>query len=213
LRWRFELFQRGRLDRVVVEEVAGHAIVVLPTVFNPRVFRSGAFFAESLDSSLIPPGSSVLDLGTGSGVLGVVAAAWAGSVVATDLNPAAVRCVRVNALLSGREQQIDARLGDLFAPVNGERFDAVLFNPPYYRGTPQTDFERAWRSEDVVERFARELPLHLAPNGRALVALSTDGESPAFLACFRRSGLPVSTVVTRRYPNETFTLYALRARE
>jgi release factor glutamine methyltransferase len=212
LRWRFRLLQRGRLDRVVVEEVAGRSIVVLPTVFNPRIFRSGAFFAESLAPALIPPGSSVLDLGTGSGVVGVVAATWAGWVVATDVNPEAVRCARINALLHHLDGRIEVRAGNLFDPVAGERFDVVLFNPPYYRGAPTTESDRAWRSEDDVERFARELASHLTPNGRSLVVLSTDGESEAFLASFQRAGLAVSAITSRQYANETFTMYALNAR-
>jgi release factor glutamine methyltransferase len=213
LRWRFQLFQRRRLDRVVVEDVAGRPVVVLPTVFNPRLFRSGAFFAESLSAVLIPPGSSVLDLGAGTGVLGVVAASWASRVIASDVNLEAVRCIQINILLNQQDSRVEARAGDLFTPVSGERFDVVLFNPPYYRGTPKTEFDRAWRSDDVVERFARELPNHLEPSGRALVVLSTDGESEAFLACFRGAGLVVSPVASRHYLNETFTIHSLEVGE
>jgi release factor glutamine methyltransferase len=211
LRLWFALSQRRRLDRIVVETVAGRPIVVLPTVFNPRLFRSGAFLAEMLDPSLVPAGSSVLDLGTGSGVLAIVAAASAHRVVAVDLNPEAVRCARINLLLHHCEDRVDARHGDLFQPIAGERFDVILFNPPYYRGAPSSAFDLAWRSPDVVERFAHDVVNHLEVGGRALVVLSTDGETSSFLASFARSGLSVTIVAQRRYPNETFTVYALRA--
>jgi HemK-related putative methylase len=211
LRWRFELFLRGHLDRVVVEHVAGRPFVVLPTVFNPRLFRSGAYFAETLGPLLVPVGSSVLDLGTGSGVLAVVVATWSDRVVAVDLNPEAVRCARINALLHRRDDRIDVRYGDLFQPIGDERFDVILFNPPYYRGSPASELDRAWRSSDVVERFAGEVSDHLLPGGRALVVLSTDGEASSFLASFGRAGLSVAVVAERRHPNETFSIYALRA--
>ncbi len=48
LRTRFRLWQRPRLERVVVERVAGRPLVVLPGVMNPNVFRTGAFFAKTL---------------------------------------------------------------------------------------------------------------------------------------------------------------------
>ncbi len=209
LRWWFRLVGRRHLDRVVVERVAGYSLVVLPTVFNPRLFRSGAFFAESLDATLVPPSSSVLDLGTGTGILGVVAATWAKRVVAVDVNPEAVRCARINALLNRCDEKMEVWPGDLFEPVDGERFDLILFNPPFYRGVPFSASERAWRSIDVVDRFAVELSEHLTPNGRALVVLSTDGETGSFVAGFHQAGLVVARVAERVYPNETFTVFAL----
>jgi len=209
-RWRFRLFQQRRLSQIVVEEVAGRPILVLPHVFNPKVFRSGAFLAESLSANLIPERSAVLDLGTGSGVAAIAAAEWADHIVGVDVNPVAVRCARLNALLNYAEGQIEIREGDLFSPVAGERFDVILFNPPYYRGEPRDLADRAWRSVDVVERFAAELPRYLTSAGRALVALSTDGETNAFLDCFRQCNLAIDVVAERVTLNETFTLYSLR---
>ena len=44
------------------------------------------------------------------------------------------------------EHRIDVRHGDLFEPVAGERFDLVLFNPPFLLGAPQDERDAAWRS-------------------------------------------------------------------
>lgn len=207
LRWRFQLFQRRRYDHLVLERVNGTPLLVLPQVFNPKLFRTGAFLVEALDAQLIPPGSLVLDLGTGSGVGAIAAARWARRVVAVDINPAAVRCARINALLNGVEDRVEAREGDLFAAVRGQQFDVVLFNPPYFRGTPRDLLDRAWRATDVIERFAVELGRHLAPNGHALVVLSSDGEARAFLQAFAASGLVTTVVAERDLINETLTVY------
>jgi release factor glutamine methyltransferase len=209
LRLRFTLFQRHRHDALVLERVAGQPLVVLPQVLNPRLFESGAFLARSLGPALIGPGAAVLDMGSGSGVGAVFAARWAGRVVAVDCNPEAVRCTRINALLHRVEARVEARQGDLFAPVTGERFDVVLFNPPYLRGTPRTLLDQALWSGDVIERFAAGLAAHLTPAGCALVLLSTIGELPAQLATFRAAGLAVTPVAQHRLISETMLIYRL----
>ena len=208
---RFVLFQSRRHDRLVLESVAGFPVVVLPHVFNPKLFRTGEWLAESLDESLVRPGASVLDLGTGSGVAAVAAARLGARVVAVDINPHAVRCTRINALLNLVDGRVDVRLGNLFAPVAGQRFDLVLFNPPYFRGTPHSLLDAAWRSDDAAERFAAGVADHLAPGGRAIVLLSTDGDAPGFLAALADAGL--STTVRRRDErwHEVLTLYEVTA--
>src|SRR3970040_1936444 len=79
---------------------------------------------------------SVIDLGTGCGLLALLAARSARRVVATDVVEACVRCTWRNALMNGFEVQVDVRLGDLFAPVTGEVFDLILTNPPQMATPP-----------------------------------------------------------------------------
>jgi len=161
----------------------------------------------SITVPLIPTGGTVLDMGTGSGLGAIFAAQQASRVVAVDLNPAAVRCARINALLNGVEDRVEVREGDLFAPIGGERFDVVLFNPPYYRGKPRDALDLAWRSLDVVDRFAADLQCHLRPGGYALIVLSSDGEAAAFLQCFHEQGLSVTALASSDLINETLGIY------
>jgi HemK-related putative methylase len=208
LAWRFRLFQRHRYNRLVLEEVAGRSLVVLPGVFNPKLFRTGEFLAGCLGEEIIPPGSRVLDLGTGTGVGAVFAAQWAGCVVAVDINPAAVRCARLNALLYGCDQKVDVREGDLFAPVAGETFDVVLFNPPYYRGEPRDALDQAFRANGLIERFVAGAGAVIAPGGRALLVVSSDMDVAELVQCMRQEGFAGKVVRTREFINETVTVYA-----
>jgi release factor glutamine methyltransferase len=205
----YRLIGKDRYDAFRLERVSDAFFIVLPSVFNPKVPRSGEFLASLLDSRLIGPDSEVLDMGTGSGVCAVFAARHARRVVAVDINPAAVRCTGINALLNRLEHRIDVRLGDLFAPVSGERFDLILFNPPFVLGTPRDDRDRAWRSSDVAERFASELEAHLKPGGAALVLLSTFGDGALFLKAFRQQNLVLSVLAERRFVNEKLTIFRL----
>ena len=206
----YRLTGKDRDDEFRLERVRGVPLLVAPGVFNPKVPRTGAFLAAHLDPQLVRTDADVLDMGTGSGVCAVFAARVARRVVAVDISAAAVRCARINALLNHLEHRIEVRHGDLFAPVAGERFDVILFNPPFLRGAPRDDRDRAWRSTDVAERFAAGLPDHLKPGGSALVVLSTFGDAPRFLAEFRRRGIAISVLAERRFVNERLALFQLR---
>jgi HemK-related putative methylase len=206
----YRLTGKSRYDDFRFERVHGVPFLVTPSVFNPKVPRTGEFFAAHIDSKLVHRDAEVLDMGTGSGVCAVFAARHAARVVAVDVNPAAVRCAVINTLLNNLDHKIDVRHGDLFAPVRGERFDFVLFNPPFLRGAPHDQRDRAWRSSDVAERFAADLEAHLKPSGTALVLLSTFGDAKAFLREFHNRGFAISVYAERRFVNERLTLFRLK---
>jgi HemK-related putative methylase len=205
----YRLMGKDRYDDFRLERVHGMPFVVTPSVFNPKVPRTGEFLASQIDSRLVPRDCEVLDMGTGSGICAVFAAKHARRVVAVDINLAAVRCAGINALLNHVEHKIDLRHGDLFAPVLEERFDLVLFNPPFVQGPPRDDRDRAWRSNDVAERFAAGLGAHLKPAGSALVLLSTFGDGYVFLEEFRKQNFEISVLAERRFVNERLTIFRL----
>jgi HemK-related putative methylase len=209
LQLRFLLFQRHRFDQLVLEWVAERPFLILPQVFNPALFWTSEFTARCLNEGLIPPGSQVLDMGTGSGIGAVFAARWADKVTAVDINPAAVRCARINVLLNEVEECVTVRDGDLFTSVPGETFDVIIFNPPYFHGKPKNNLDHAFRADDVIERFSSQLRQHLNPNGYALVVLSSAGDESRQLNLFHRSGYQVNIAAQRHLATETLTLYKL----
>jgi release factor glutamine methyltransferase len=210
----FCLFDRRRYRATQLETIAGEPILVLSEVFNPKIFWSGEFFADSLlaDASLIPSGSTVLDMGTGSGIGAVFAARRARRVLAVDVNPQAVRSARINALLHRVEDRVEARESDLFGAVEGERFDRVMFNPPYFRREPRDLFERAFFATDVVERFASGLRDHLAPGGQCLLVLASSADEKALLRAFELHTFSVELAAQRDVRAEVLSLYRLTPR-
>jgi HemK-related putative methylase len=203
----YRLTGTHRYDRLRIERVLDLAVVVLPSVANPKVLRTGAFFASRIDGRLVATDAEVLDLGTGSGVCALVAARHARRVVAVDINPGAVRCATVNALLNHLEARIELHQGDLFSPVAGRRFDLILFNPPFLAGAPKDARDAAWRSSDVPQRFAAGLADHLQPSGAALVLLSSFGDAcPRYEAELKARGFRLEVFARRRYINETVTI-------
>jgi HemK-related putative methylase len=206
----YRLAGKDRYDEFRLEQIRGMRFIVIPSVFNPKVPRTGEFLASQINSALVSGDSEVLDMGTGSGVCAVFAAKHARRVVAVDINAAAIRCAGINALLNHVEHKIDLRHGDLFEPVAAERFDVILFNPPFVRAEPLDDRDRAWCSNDVAARFAAGLGAHLKPGGCALVVLSSFGDGLEFLKEFRRRNLEISVLAGRRFVNERLTIFRLK---
>ena len=81
------------------------------------------------NATVRPRVASVLDIGAGCGIQSLLAARHADRVVASDLNPRAVRIASFNAALN--HVAVDCIEGDLFEPVRGQRFDLVVSNPPF----------------------------------------------------------------------------------
>jgi methylase of polypeptide subunit release factors len=187
----------------------GTPLLVLPGVFDGVLTRTGVFMAETL-AELSLEHARVLDLGCGSGIGAVFAARGGAQVIAADLNPEAVRNTQLNALLLKLEAQIETRTGDLFETVRGERFDLILFNPPYYHGTPRDAADAAWRSPDAFERFLREAPDYLTAEGRIRLVLSSDGDIAPVLAATPQ----FTTRVVRQndFGNEVLTVYELQVK-
>jgi release factor glutamine methyltransferase len=208
---RFWLVDRRRYRKTRLETIAGAPLLVLADVFNPKIFWSGEFLADSIlaDTTLVPAGATVLDMGTGSGVGAVFAARRARRVLGVDVNPEAVRSARINALLHRVEDRVEVREGDLFGPVGEERFDRVLFNPPYYRREPRDLLERAFFATDVVERFAEGLRARLAPGGQCLLLLASSADESALLHAFEPHGFSVDMAARRDMGAEVLSLYRL----
>ncbi|MBZ5739112.1 DUF7059 domain-containing protein [Nocardioides mangrovi] len=115
-----------------------------------------------------PVGRS-LDLGTGCGVQALHLAQHSGEVVATDVNPRALRIARLNMDLNRIETPVDVRQGSFFEPVAGERFDLIATNPPFVI-SPATGERLVYRDsglpgDRVVEDIVRAAPDHLTEGG------------------------------------------------
>ncbi|MBS3885455.1 MAG: peptide chain release factor N(5)-glutamine methyltransferase [Dethiobacter sp.] len=103
----------------------------------------------------------ILDLGTGSGAVAISIAVLLpeSEVVAVDISPAALHVATQNAARHGVTNRVRFLAGDLYAPVCGERFDAIVSNPPYISSTDIETLERD------VKDFEPRLALSGGPDG------------------------------------------------
>ena len=127
-------------------------------------------------------GERALDLCTGNGIQAILLAAHAEHVVATDVNERALGYARFNAALNG-VGNVETRHGSFFEPLEGERFDLVVANPPYVV-SPESAFlfrDGGMTGDAVSEHVVRGVPALLARGGFAsiLIAWALDPDNPA----------------------------------
>jgi release factor glutamine methyltransferase len=148
---------------------------VNPDVYEPA--EDTLLLAQKLP---IKDGAKVLDMGSGCGILAVLAAEKASIVVAVDINPHAVTCTLKNAELNGVKTKVKVRLGNLFEAVGAtEKFDVILFNAPYLpveRDEGADWIEKAWAGgetgREVIDKFIEQASDHLEVGGRILLVQS-----------------------------------------
>ena len=114
---------------------------------------------------------SILDMGTGTGILAIASIqSGADKVLASDINKGAVKKVKrlgINAIQS-----------NLFSNIN-EKFDLIIFNPPYLPKDKREDKESALsttggkRGDEIIIRFLKNAKSHLNPNGFILLIVSS----------------------------------------
>ncbi|MFN3324309.1 MAG: methyltransferase [Bryobacteraceae bacterium] len=117
------------------------------------------------------PVGTALDLGCGAGTLALLLSSDAGRVIGTDINPRAVALAQFNAAANGREN-VEFREGDVYAPVEGERFDVIVSQPPYYPGAGQVFLHGGLRGDELAVRVVTGMLDHLTPAGRGVVFTS-----------------------------------------
>lgn len=124
----------------------------------------------------IKPNQVVLDYGTGTGYLAIQAAKLGTNVVATDINPAAIKCAAFNIKLNGVDTRIELRQQDSFEHMNREKFDCILTGCPWdeAKPNPEVPLELSVYDENFKMRRAlfKEGKKHLIDNGHILFSYS-----------------------------------------
>jgi ribosomal protein L3 glutamine methyltransferase len=122
---------------------------------------------------------AVLDLCTGGGSLAILAARVFPNarIDAVDCSAGALEVAARNVEEYALGRRIALKPGDLFAPVEGARYDLILANPPYVDAAAIAEFPPEYRAEpriahaggrdglDIVRRIVNEAPAHLKAEG------------------------------------------------
>jgi release factor glutamine methyltransferase len=118
------------------------------------------------------PSDWAIEIGCGRALISCELAKKVKCILATDINPHAVRLARYCG--------INAIRADLFRGLNA-RFDLIIFNPPYLPTTAEEKLE-GWinlaidggeNGRDIIYRFLEQIKDQLSPEGRSLLLISS----------------------------------------
>jgi release factor glutamine methyltransferase len=168
------------------------AILPVPVgVYSPS---EDSFLMLDAMSAIPVEGSKVLDVGTGSGILGLCCALRAASVTLTDIDN--VSLLHAKKAADSLGVYVKTALSDLFSTVNGQ-FDLILFNPPYLTSNSLEDrtVDGGEKGAEIVVGFLENLQRHLEPE--ACVLLLTSSQNDPFSLIEQHPEFEFSTVARR----------------
>ena len=161
-------------------------------------------------------GDVVLEVGCGCGIIALKAAKKARRVVATDLNPFAVKTTKENVKLNRLTGKVEVREGDLFKPIKkNEKFDLIIFNPPYLPTTKKDRvkgwIEKAWdggpTGRKIIDRFLIEVEKFLKEKGRILMVQSTLSNVEKTIQKLSKKGFSVKVLEKKAFDFETLVCF------
>lgn len=210
------LFRLWRLAQLYSARRSSHVrIENLTLQTDPRVFHPGQHFSTRILAHYVARlplrGRRVLDMGTGSGVIGIVAAQQDTEVLAVDVNPHAVALARANAATTAAS--LRAVQSDLFAMLpRKEKFDWIIFNPPFFAKRAEGDLQAAYNAgeqHETLARFLEEAQSFLTHEGRILLIVSSDMALDEIASMLARFQYRLAHVEARPHWFEIFYLVQL----
>lgn len=154
---------------------------------------------------------SILDLGTGSGIIPVCLAKNLpmAQFVAVDISSGALKVAKGNAIRHKVRDRIDFRQGDLFGPIDDrQKFDFIVSNPPYIGESEMPTLDASVREyeprqalcggpkgTEIVERILESAATYIKPGGYVLIEISPVIHESVVELCQRAVGLDYQTTV------------------
>jgi len=179
------------------------------SVFHPAFFFSTQLLLNQI-KKLSLSNKKMLEPGAGSGLISIYAAKQGAEVTATDINPAAVQCLRHNSA------QNDVRLtiieSDLFDDIPPQIFDLIAINPPYYKKDPESSADFAWNCGAHGEYFQKlfsQLENYIHDSTKILMVLCDGCDIEMVKSMAGENGFSMAVTFSKQNVLETNFIYSI----
>lgn len=178
------------------------------TVYKPA--EDSYLLADNLEISF---DDSVLEIGTGSGIVAMYASRLSDNITVTDINLDACQLASRNFEANGIEN-IEVLFGDLFEPVKDRKFDVILFNFPYLP-TDNEDvvddnlnfaFDGGLDGRKVIDLFLNQVKDHLNEKGKVQLIQSSLSDNELTLDRLEELGFVAEIAAKEHFFFEDITL-------
>lgn len=144
------------LKKERITKLKGFHLLVKPTVFHPKYFFSSLYLFDFI-SSLDLFEKKFLEIGSGSGLISLLAYQKKAIVTCCDINPVAVDCTSLNFVtnFSSEKNNFEVLQSDLFNHIPGTNFDTIVINPPYFFEEINSEHQYAWNCGKNGEYFQK----------------------------------------------------------
>ena len=147
--------------------------------------------AENLE---IEPTDTVLEIGTGTGIVALYAYKLSKNITVSDINYNALELAEKN--FKNNNANIELVFGNLFEPFKDRKFDVILFNTPYLPTSEDEilndelnyAFDGGEDGRTVIDSFINEVKNYLNKNGKVQLIQSSLSDNNKTLDKLEKNG-------------------------
>jgi len=178
------------------------------SVYLPR--EDSELLAEAIEKQELK-GKKCLDMGCGSGLLSILIGKNDAIVTAADINLEAVKAARENA--AHNKTELHAVYSDLFSNIK-EKFDLIVFNPPYLPGEDSERKELAYYGgkdgRETIKRFLVQAKKFMKTGGKIFLLISTLTGEKEVTNIAHENGYIVKETARKKVPWEEIIVMEMR---
>lgn len=191
----------------------GFNLIINPGVFHPGFFFSTKYFYTFI-KRLDLENKSVLEIGSGSGLLSLLMAKKNSKVTAIDISVEAVENTKLNYELNKKLLYNNLKItkSDLFEDLTNCIYDVIIINPPYFFKEPINAEQQAWycgKDGKYFDKLFSQMPKHIRSTSLIYMILADNCDIIKISSIAKKYNCNFTKVESKKIFWETNYIYQL----